>query len=125
MGGAALAVGLARAITDFAIPYAKERMAFGEPIAKKQAIAFMLADMHTEVESMRWMVWKAASQLENGLDATRSATLARDYVRRQGMRIADDGLQVFGGHGYIRDYPVEMWFRNMRALTVMEGPVAL
>ncbi len=125
LGGAAMVVGLCRAITEFAIPYAKERMAFGEPIARKQAIAFMLADMYTEVESMRWLVWKAASQLEQGRDATRSTAIARDYVRRKAMRIADDGLQVFGGHGYIRDYPVEMWFRNTRTLTVIEGTAAL
>lgn len=124
-GGAALCVGLARAVTELAIAYAKERVAFGEPIAKKQAIAFMIADMHTEVESMRWLVWKAASELERGVDATRSSVLAQDYVARKTMKIADDGIQVFGGHGFIRDYPLELWFRNARLLTMHEGPVCV
>lgn len=117
IGGAALAVGLSRAVTDFAVPYAKERVAFGEPIAKKQSIAFMLADMHVECEAMRWMVWKAAAEFDAGRDATRASVLAQNYVNRHALRIADDGLQIFGGHGYIRDFPLEMWLRNMSALT--------
>lgn len=125
MGGAALAVGVARAVTELAIDYARQRVAFGSPIGRKQAVAFMLADMHSDVEAMRWMVWKAASQLEQGKDALRAVALTRDYVGRKAMRVADDGLQIFGGHGYIRDYPVEMWFRNMRTLSVIEGPVCL
>ncbi len=125
VGGAALCVGLARAVTEMAVAYAKERVAFGQAIAKKQAIAFMIADMYTEVESMRWLVWKAASELERGVDATRSSVLAQDYVARKTMKIADDGIQVFGGHGFIRDYPLELWFRNARLLTTHEGPVAV
>ncbi len=84
----------------------------------------MLAEMYSEVETMRWLVWKAASQLEQGADATRSATLADNYVSRKAMRIADEGVQILGGHGYIRDYPMEMWFRNTRALTVIEAAAA-
>jgi alkylation response protein AidB-like acyl-CoA dehydrogenase len=125
VGTAALAVGLSRAVLEACIPYAKERVAFGQPIAKKQAIAFMIADMHTEVEAMRWLVWKAASKLEQGLDATRAAVLAQDYVARKTMKIADDGIQVFGGHGYIRDFPLEMWFRNARLLTMHDGAVSV
>ena len=125
MGSAALAVGLARAVKDFAIPYAKERVAFGQPIAQKQAIAFKLAEMEIEVSTMRHLVWKAASQLEQGLDATRASTLAQTYVSREAMKIADTGLQIFGGHGFIRDYPVEMWYRNARSLTVLEGLASL
>jgi len=118
IGGAALAVGLSRAVTDFAIPYAKERVAFGEPIAKKQSIAFMLADMHIECDAMRWMVWKAAAAVDGGHHASKAAVLAQDYVNRHAVRIADDGLQIFGGHGYIRDFPLEMWLRNARVLTI-------
>jgi acyl-CoA dehydrogenase len=118
IGGATLAVGLACAVTDFAIPYAKERVAFGEPIAKKQSIAFMLADMHIECDTMRWMVWKAAVALDGGHHASKAAVLAQDYVNRHAVRIADDGLQIFGGHGYIRDFPLEMWLRNARVLTI-------
>ncbi|MGH9885316.1 MAG: acyl-CoA dehydrogenase family protein, partial [bacterium] len=121
----ALAVGLARGVMELAIPYAKERIAFGQPIAQKQAIAFMLAEMQIEVNSMRHLVWKAASQLENGADATRETTLAQTYVNREVMKLADNGLQIFGGHGFIREYPVEMWYRNARALTVNEAVCAL
>lgn len=125
VGAAALAVGCARAVTEFAIPYAKERHAFGKPIAQKQAIAFMIADMYSDVDAMRWMVWKAAALLEqNHPEATKAAVLAQSYVQRKAMKVADDGIQVFGGHGFIRELPVEMWFRHMRNLTIIEGPVA-
>ncbi len=121
----ALALGLARGVMELAIPYAKDRVAFEQPIAQKQTIAFMLAEMQIEVNSMRHLIWKAASQLENGLDATRATTLAQTYVNREVMKVADNGLQVFGGHGFIREYPVEMWYRNARALTVNEAVCAL
>jgi alkylation response protein AidB-like acyl-CoA dehydrogenase len=121
----ALCVGLSRAVLEIAIPYAKDRVAFGEPIARKQAIAFKLADMQIEVSSMRHMVWKGASQLEQGLDATRQTQLAQTYAKRETMKIADDGLQIFGGHGYIRDYPLEMWYRNARTISVLEGAAAV
>jgi alkylation response protein AidB-like acyl-CoA dehydrogenase len=124
-GTCALAVGLARAVMELAIPYAKERIAFGQPIAQKQAIAFMLAEMQIEVNAMRWLVWKAASRLESGLDATRESQVAQTYVAREAMKIADDGLQIYGGHGYIREYPVELWYRNARTLTVLESVAAL
>jgi alkylation response protein AidB-like acyl-CoA dehydrogenase len=120
----AICVGLCRAVLDASVPYAKDRIAFGEPIAKKQAIAFMLAEMHTEIDAMRWMVWKAASQLDQAADATKAATLAQHYVNKNCVVIADNGVQIFGGHGYIRDLPLEMWLRNARTLTVMEGVVA-
>lgn len=121
VGSLALALGISRAMLEFAIPYAKERVAFGQPIAQKQAIAFMLADLQIEVNSMRWLVWKAASRLENGLDASKATALARAYVVREAMKVADNGLQVFGGHGFIRDYPVEMWYRNARTVTVLDA----
>ena len=87
MGSAALAVGISRAIEDFSIGYAKERVAFGGPIARKQVIAFRLADMEIETSTMRLLVWKASSQLEQGLDATRASTLAQTYVCREAMKI--------------------------------------
>jgi alkylation response protein AidB-like acyl-CoA dehydrogenase len=121
----AVLVGLSRAVLEYAVPYAKEREAFGEAIAKKQAIAFCLADMCIEVDAMRWLVWKAASRLESGADATREAHLARLYAARQAMKIADDGVQVLGGHGFIREHPVEMWYRNARTLGVLEGTATL
>jgi alkylation response protein AidB-like acyl-CoA dehydrogenase len=118
---AAVLTGIGRAVLDYCVPSAKERVAFDEPIARKQSIAFRLAEMHIEVESMRWMTWKAASDLEHGRDATRSAHLARSYAAEKTMWIADNGVQVLGGHGFIREHPVEMWYRNARTLGVLEG----
>jgi alkylation response protein AidB-like acyl-CoA dehydrogenase len=118
---AAILTGLGRSVLDYCVPYAKERVAFGEPIARKQSIAFRLAEMHIEVESMRWMTWRAASDLEHGRDATRTAHLARSYAAEKTMWIADNGVQVLGGHGFIREHPVEMWYRNARTLGVLEG----
>lgn len=124
VANSAICVGLSRAVVDASVPYAKDRIAFGEPIAKKQAIAFMLAEMQTEVEAMRWMIWKAASRLDQDTDATKAGTLAQHYTNKHAVVIADRGVQIFGGHGYIRDLPLEMWLRNARTLTVMEGVVA-
>jgi alkylation response protein AidB-like acyl-CoA dehydrogenase len=118
---AALLVGLSCAVMDYAIPYAKERRAFGEFIAQKQAIAFMLSNMRVEIDAMRWLAWKAASQLEAGRDASRAAHLARGYAAEHAMKIADDGLQVLGGHGFIREHPVELWYRSARTLSVLDG----
>jgi alkylation response protein AidB-like acyl-CoA dehydrogenase len=122
---AAIMLGLSRAVLEHSVPYAKDRVAFDQAIAQKQAIAFKLADMHIETESTRWLVWKAAAQLEQGLPATRAAHFARGYAADQSMWIADQGVQVLGGHGYIRDNPVEMWFRNARTLGVLEGTVGV
>jgi len=122
---AAVCTGLCRAVLEFCVPYAKERVAFDEPIARKQSIAFRLADMHIEIESLRWLTWKAASQLERGRDATRSARLASSYASEKSMWIADNGVQVLGGHGYIREHPVEMWYRHARTLGVLEGAASV
>ena len=102
-------------------PYARERRAFGQAIGQKQSIAFRLADMHIETEAQRWLVWKAASRLEQGLCATRAAHHARVYAAQQSMWIADQGVQVLGGHGFIREHPVELWYRNVRTLGVLDG----
>ena len=122
---AAVMTGLSRAVIEYAIPYAKDRVAFDEAIAQKQGIAFKLAEMHIETESMRWLTWKAASQLEQGSDALKSCHHARAYAAAQSMWVADQGVQVLGGHGFIREHPVEMWYRNARTLGVLEGTLAL
>ena len=122
---ASLLVGLSCAVMDYAIPYAKERRAFGEFIAQKQAIAFTLSDMRVETDAMRWLTWKAASQLEQGQPATRAAQFAHAYAAEHAMKIADDGLQVLGGHGFIREHPVELWYRGARTLSVLEGAATL
>lgn len=121
IGTAAVQVGLAKSVMDYCCPYATEREAFGEPIGRKQAVAFMLSDMAVEIDSMRWMVWKAAAELEYGRDATRAAHLAHRYVAKQTMKVADNGLQVFGGHGFIREQPLELWYRHARTLGVLES----
>jgi len=122
---AAVMTGLSRAVLEYCVPYAKEREAFGEAIAQKQSIAFRLAEMHMETECQRWLTWKAASGLEKGLDARRDAHLARAYAAEKTMWIADNGVQVLGGHGFIREHPVEMWFRNARTLGVLEGTLSV
>ncbi len=124
-GIAACLVGIGKAVVDYCVPYAKERVAFGEEISKKQAIAFMLSESHTEVEAMRWLVWQAASKLEKGLDATKASFQAWSYAGERGLWVADNGVQVLGGHGFIREHPVELWLRNARTLGVLEGTVSI
>jgi alkylation response protein AidB-like acyl-CoA dehydrogenase len=106
-----------------ALPYAKERVVHGEAIAKKQSVAFKLADMHIAIEAMRWMGLKAAAELDTETTALRSARLAQLYSADAAMRNADEGLQVFGGHGFVRDLPLELWYRNARSLSVLDGLV--
>jgi alkylation response protein AidB-like acyl-CoA dehydrogenase len=117
--------GLSRGVLEYCVPYTKEREAFDEPIARKQAIAFMLADMHIEAEVSRWLLWQAASRLEQRDSATKAAYQARSYAAEKSMWIADNGVQCLGGHGFIREHPVEMWFRNARTLGVLEGTIGL
>jgi acyl-CoA dehydrogenase len=117
----ALAVGMGRAALDYARDYAKERKAFGVPIAAKQAIAFMLADMAIEVDASRLLLWEAAWQLDRGQDALEASYLAKNYVAASVLRITDNAVQVLGGHGYIREHPVEMWLRNARGIAALEG----
>jgi acyl-CoA dehydrogenase len=118
-------LGLSRAVLDFCIPYSKDRVAFDEPISKKQSIAFRLAEMHIECEAMRNLIWQAASYLEQGQKADAQARYARTYVNEKSLWIADNGIQVLGGHGFIREHPVEMWFRHARTLSVLEGTAGL
>jgi len=118
---AAMAVGVARSSFEFSRDYAKERYAFGEPIAARQAIAFMLADMAIEVDAARLLNWEAAWKLDKKEDATREACLAKMYADNMAMLVTDYGVQVMGGHGYVRDNPVELWFRNGRGFTAFTG----
>ncbi|MDG2308127.1 MAG: acyl-CoA dehydrogenase family protein [Candidatus Binatia bacterium] len=121
IGIASLAVGVARGAYEFAREYAKERTAFGVPIAQKQAIAFILAEMAIEVDASRLLTWEAAAKLDKGEDATREAYLAKRYAGNAALKIADNAVQVLGGHGYVRDFPVELWFRNARAFASFDG----
>jgi alkylation response protein AidB-like acyl-CoA dehydrogenase len=120
---AALAVGVARAAYEYALEYARNRKAFGEAIAQRQAIAFMLAEMATEVECARLLVWEAAWLLDQRRPASREAYLARNFADDMALMVTDRAVQILGGHGYIRDYPVELWLRNARGFAVLEGLV--
>jgi acyl-CoA dehydrogenase len=126
---AALAVGVARAAFEYARDYAKERHAFGSAIAQKQAIAFMLAEMATEIDATRLLTWEAAWKIDAGQDvpvgplsaATREACLAKNYAANMVLKVTDNAVQTLGGHGYIRDHPVELWLRNGRGFATFEG----
>ena len=118
---AALAVGVAKGAQEHAVAYAKERVVWGEPIAQKQAIAFMLAEMAMDIDAVRLMTWEAAWRLDKGLDAARECYLAKMSADDMALKVTDNAVQVMGGHGYIRDNPVEMWLRNARGFVTMEG----
>ncbi len=117
--------GLARAVYDYALPYAKERVVHGEAIGRKQAIAFKLADIHIAANAIRWSALRAAAELDWRSEAGRAARLAQRYAAEQGLKIADEGVQIFGGYGFVRDYPLEMWYRNARSLSVLDGLVGV
>lgn len=119
----AMAVGQARAAYEYALQYAKEREAFGEPIAHRQSIAFLLANMRIELEATRLLCWEAAYKFDSREDATRSAVLAKHYADKMVLEVTDAAVQVLGGHGYVRDHPVEMWLRNGRGFATWDGLV--
>lgn len=118
---AAMAVGVARGSFEYARDYAKQREQFGKPIAQNQAIAFMLAEMAIEIDGARLMAWEAAWKLDEGQDATREAYLARQYANRMALFVTDCGVQILGGYGFIREYPVERWLRNGRGFPTFDG----
>lgn len=118
---AAMAVGVSRAAFEYARDYAKERRAFGVPIATKQAVAFMMADMAIEIDASRLLVWEAAWHVDKGEDGVKESSLAKNYAAAAALKIADNAVQALGGHGYIREHPVEMWLRNARGFSTFEG----
>ncbi|MFN2275136.1 MAG: acyl-CoA dehydrogenase family protein [Anaerolineales bacterium] len=119
---AAMAIGLSKGALDYALPYAKEREVWGVPIAQKQSIAFMLAEMAIEIESNRLLVWEAAWKLDEGdPDAPQAAYLAFSGAADTAMMVTDRAVQTLGGHGYVREHPVEMWMRNGRGIPIMPG----
>ncbi len=117
----AAAVGMAKAAFEYARDYAKERVQFGEPIAHRQSIAFMLAEMAMDIDAARLLVWEAAWQLDQGKDATQATAVMKYYVDDMVMSVCDRALQTLGGYGYIREYPVELWLRNARAFATFDG----
>jgi alkylation response protein AidB-like acyl-CoA dehydrogenase len=110
-------------VLDYVTPYVKQRRAFGEPIAHRQSVAFMVADIAIELQAMRLLTWKAASRAAAGKDIARDVALARKLCSDKGMRIGLDGVQLLGGHGFVKEHPVERWYRDLRAVSIMEGGV--
>jgi alkylation response protein AidB-like acyl-CoA dehydrogenase len=125
LGWAALAVGTSHAVLDYVVPYVKEREAFGEPIAHRQAVAFMCANIAIELDGLRLITWRGAARAEQGLPFIREAALAKRLGADKGMQIGLDGVQLLGGHGYTKEHPVERWYRDLRAIGVAEGVVVI
>jgi alkylation response protein AidB-like acyl-CoA dehydrogenase len=121
IGICALAVGTCQAVLDYVIPYCNERVAFGEPITNRQSVAFMIADIAIELEAMRLMTWRAASRAEQGKDFHEHAYLAKQFCSEHAMKIGTNGVQLLGGHGFCREHPVELWYRNLRAIAILDG----
>ena len=117
----AMAAGTGKAVLDYVIPYVNDRQAFGEPISHRQSVAFMVANIAIELESMRLTTLRAASLAEQGKPYAREAAIARRLCVDKGMQIGSDGVQLLGGHGFTKEYPVERWYRDLRAIGVMEG----
>jgi len=119
---AAAAIGVANAAFEYSKDYAKERDVFGVKVAQKQAIAFMLAEMRTEIEASRLLTWEAAWKLDQGhVDSANEAYLAYTGAVDMAMMVTDRAVQILGGHGYIREHPVEMWMRNGRGFATFTG----
>ena len=121
IGVAAQALGIAQAALDYAIKYSKERVQFGKPIASNQAIAFMLADMATQIDAARLLTYRAAYLKQKGLPYAKEAAMAKMYASDAAMAVTTDAVQIFGGYGYIREYPVERLMRNAKITQIYEG----
>lgn len=121
LGWCALAVGTAQAALDYMIPYVNERVAFGEPIANRQAVAFTVANMAIELEGMRLLTYRAASRAEQEQSFIEETALARRLCADKGMQIGSDAVQLLGGHGFVKEHPAERWYRDLRAIGFMEG----
>lgn len=117
----ALSVGIAQACLDAALAYAKERVQFGRPISKFQAIQFKLADMSTAIELARLAVYRAAWLKDQGLPFTREAAMAKLFASETAVKAALEAVQIFGGYGYIKDYPVERYLRDAKLMEIGEG----
>jgi alkylation response protein AidB-like acyl-CoA dehydrogenase len=121
LGWCALAVGTGQAVLDYVVPYVNERQAFGEPIANRQGVAFTAANIAIELDGMRLATYRAAARIDQGTSFSREVALARRLCAERGMGIGSDGVQMLGGHGYVKEHPVERWYRDLRAAGLMEG----
>ncbi|MBV1870434.1 MAG: acyl-CoA dehydrogenase family protein [Gammaproteobacteria bacterium] len=125
LGICAMSLGCAEAMLEYVTEYVNERVAFGEPISHRQSVAFMVANIVIELESMRLMVYRAAARAEQGLDFHREAYLAQVICAEKAMEIGNNGVQLLGGHGFIREHMVELWYRNLRSVGVLEGAACI
>jgi alkylation response protein AidB-like acyl-CoA dehydrogenase len=121
LGLCAVATGTAQAVLDYVIPYVNERKAFGEPVSHRQSVAFAVADLRIEVDGLRLVTYRAAGRADRGLEFGREAALARRLAATRAMQIGSQGVQLLGGHGYVKEHPVERWYRDLRATGVLEG----
>ena len=120
-GIGAAAVGVARRAFEEARKYALQRIQFGKPIAANQAIQFMFAEMATKIDAARLLVWRAAQYLATGMHASKEGSMAKFYAADIAMEATVDALQIMGGSGYMRDYPVEKLMRDAKILQIYEG----
>jgi acyl-CoA dehydrogenase len=120
-GVAAMATGIARAALEYATEYSKERVQFGVPIAMHQAIQFMIADMATKVEASRLLVWNSAFLLDQGIRNSRVSSMAKRFAADSAMEVTTDAVQVYGGYGFIKEYPVEKLMRDAKIMQLYEG----
>ena len=118
---AALAVGISQGAIEYAIDYAKQRVQFGRPIAELEGIQFMLADMATETEAARQLVYKAAILIDQGKPDSKFSAMANYFATDVGVKVTNNAMQVLGGYGYMRDYPLEQKMRDARLLQIVEG----
>jgi alkylation response protein AidB-like acyl-CoA dehydrogenase len=121
IGIAAQAVGMARAAFEAALAYARERESFGKPILEHQAVNFRLADMATQIEAARQLIWHAASLRDAGEPCLREASMAKLFASEMAERVCSDAIQVHGGYGYVADFPVERIYRDVRVCQIYEG----
>ncbi len=118
---ASLAIGVARAAFEYALDYSMQREQFGRPISKFQAIGFMLADMATEIDAARLLAWRASWLLDQKRAVNKEASMAKVFAADMAMKVTTDALQILGGVGYTRDYPVEKWMRDAKIMQIYEG----
>jgi hypothetical protein len=121
IGIAAMALGLARGALEESLRYAKERHQFGQPIGRFQAIQWKLADMATEIEAARLLTHRAAAMKDGGLPTTKESAMAKLFASEVGMRACTAAIQIHGGYGYLRDFPVERYFRDVKLTEIGEG----
>ncbi len=117
----AMAAGCAQGVLDYLVPYVNERVAFGEPISHRQSVAFAVSNMAIELQGMRLLTWRAASLADVEAPFDEATALARRLCADKGMQIGSDGVQLLGGHGFVKEHPVERWYRDLRAVGFMEG----